>query len=76
MLGVEKILDRPSCYLIWLSELTDLLNRVGELFLRTPGNRLCNIMQFEKLRHFTFHLSTLEGYMLACLHRCIVAPGK
>ena len=76
MLGVEKILDRLSCYLIWLSELTDLLNIVGELFLRTPRNRLCNIMQFDRLRHFTFHLSTLEGYILVCLHVCIVAPGK
>ena len=49
LLGVEKILDRPSCYLIWPSELTLLFHMEGELFLRTPLSRLCNVMQFDKL---------------------------
>ena len=48
----------------------------GELFLRTPLSRLCNVMQFDKLRCLSFQKSTLKGDIWVCLHRCIVAPGK
>ena len=61
LLGVEKILDRPSCYLIWPSELTLLFHMEGELFLRNPLSRLCNVMQFDKLRCPSFQM-TVTGY--------------